>query len=68
MPHTGKQTCTCTSGLGDASHVTCFDIVLLIVQIVQIDDAHFLFVCYHMYVSVNKDYNNNMMIEVLGIE
>jgi len=23
MPHTGKQTCACTSDRGDASHVTC---------------------------------------------
>ena len=23
-PRTGKQTCTCASNIGDASHVTCF--------------------------------------------
>jgi len=26
-PHTGKQTCTCTSDLVDGSHVTCIYII-----------------------------------------
>ena len=49
VPHTGKQTCACSSDLSDASHVTCFLVVkkmnfkMMLCSIVTVNVVHWPF-------------------------